>query len=140
FCLTVATGILAIAAEGALDERDVDGLPILGEVVARLKVRREGWSTVITIPKKAQAVLGDVNERFLQYDRTNYPGKVTLKIFETPGDSEETIETLSKCLQRWPPLVADCTQAWLKAFEPFIKDMAEIELPPRYPRRDPRNL
>jgi hypothetical protein len=140
FCLKAENGILDIAEEGALDERDVDGLPIMGDVVAGIKVRREGWSTVITIPKKAQAVLGDVNERFLQYGRTNYPGKVTLKIFETTAVSEETVETLSKHLQRWPVLVENCTPAWLEGFEPFAKAMAEIELPPRYPRRDRRNL
>lgn len=140
WCRNAAPEILELAEVGVLDERDVDGLPILGEVVARCKVRRDGGSHVITIPRGAQAELGDVVERFLVFGLTVNPHVVTLKIFETQAPGYRLTTALPKCLRRWPVQVEDSTVAWLVGFEPFREAMENTWLPPQYEKRDPRNF
>ncbi len=140
WCRKADSRILDMAEVGVLDERDVDGRPILGEVVATSKIRKDGWSLVITIPKGAQVVLGNVVWRFLDFDLTDYPGKVTLKIFETEASACRLTSTLPECLRRWPVPVLDIAEAWRIGFEPFREAMADAILPPPYARRDPRNF
>lgn len=140
WCWIDAPGMLAIAEEGALDERDVDGRPILGEVIARSKVREDTGSHKITVPKGAQIVLGNVIERFLDPGLTNYPGIVTVKVFETEVSACRLTSASTKVLRRWPVQVEDSTAAWLAGFEPIREAMANTWLPPRYARRDPRNF
>jgi len=139
-CRTESTGILDVAEVSVLDQRDVDGRPILGDVVSQIKVRREGRSIVITITKEAQVVLGNVLWRYLDFGLTDCPGKVTLKIFETETSACRLTSTLPECLRRWPEPVLDAAAAWRIGFEPFVKAMADAIIPPRYARRDPWNL
>lgn len=139
-CRKATPGVLDVAEVTVLDERDVDGKPILGEEVVRCKVRRDGDSLVITIKKEAQAVLGNVVWRFLDFGLTDYPGKVTLKIFETEASACRLTSTLPECLRRWPVQVLDAAAAWRIGFEPFMQAMADTMIQPPYARRDPRNL
>jgi hypothetical protein len=139
-CRTEEPGKLDMADVSVLDERDVDGKPILGEVVARIKVRRDGRSIVISIKKEAQAELGDVVGKFIMCSLTICPGVVTVKVFETRGVSAGNEETLTEGLWRWPVRVEDAAAAWCIGFEPFREAMAAAILPPPYARRDPRNL
>ncbi len=140
FCLTDVPGVLDIAKESMLDERDVDGRFVLGEVVARCKVRRDGGSLVITITKGAKVVLGNVLWRFFDFGLTDYPGKVTLKIFETEAPARDRTATTAECLRRWPVQVLDAATAWRIAFEPFMQAMEVVRIPPRYPERGLLNM
>lgn len=139
-CRNAALKILDMAEVGMLDERDVDGKPILGEVVTQCKVRRDGGSIVITIKKSAQAVLGNVVWRFLEFGLTNYPGKVMLKIFETEASACRPASTLPECLRRWPESVLDAAAAWRVGFEPFLAALDNTRIPPRYPERGLLNM
>ncbi len=139
-CRTAAPGMFDMADVSVLDEKDWYGRPILGEVVSEIKVRREGRSIVITIPKAAQVVLGNVVWRFLDFGLTDYPGKVTIKIFETQASACRLTSELPECLRRWPVPVLDAAAAWRIAFEPFLEALENTMIPPPYARRDPRNL
>ena len=139
-CRNAAPKILDMAEVGMLDERDVDGQPILGEVVVRCKVRRDGGSIVISIKKQAQVVLANVLWRFLVFNMTNYPGKVTLKIFETQTSACRLTSTLPECLRRWPEPVLDAAAAWRVGFEPFMQAMEVVRIPSRYPERGLLNM
>ena len=130
FCLTDDLGVLDMAKESMLDERDVDGRFVLGEVVARCKVRRDGGSLVITITKSAQAVLGNVACRFIDFDLTDCPGKVTIKIFETETSACRLTSTLPECLRRWPESVLDAATAWRIGIEPFMQALEVANIPP----------
>ncbi len=140
WCWIDAPGMLAIAEEGAIDERDVDGKPILGPVVSRCKVREDTGSHKITVPKGAQIVLGNVIERFLDFGLTDYPGIVTVKVFETETSACRLTSASTKVLRRWPVLVLDAAAAWRAGFEPFREAMVNTWLPPKYAKRDPRNF
>jgi hypothetical protein len=139
-CQNPVPGMLDMADVSMLDERDWYGRPILGPVVSMSKVRQAGRSVVISIKKPAQAVLGNVLWRYLDFGLTNYPGKVTLKIFETEAPACSLATKLPECLRRWPVPVLDAAAAWRIAFEPFREARANTWLPPKYAKRDPRNL
>ena len=139
-CRTAAPGMLDMADVSVLDEKDWDGLPILGEVVEWIKIRWDMDGFVITITKGAKAVMGEVVGRFVEYGLTDYPGKVTVKVVERSQVLEEMAKMLTDGLWSWPPLVENCTGAWLDGFEPFAEAMANTILPTRCPCRDPRNL
>ena len=139
-CRTDVPEVLDIAEVTMLNERDVDGKPILGEVVSMSKVRHEGRSIVISIKKEAQAVLGDVVWRFVDFGLTDFPGKVTLKIFETEAPKCRRTTALPECMRRWPVPVVDAADAWRIAFEPFMEELNNTMIQPRYATRDPRNL
>ncbi len=139
-CRTDVEDVLTIAEVSALDERDVDGKPILGEQVEWIKVRWDTDGLVITITKGAQAVYGEVVGKFVVYGLTNCPGVVTEKIVEPSQVLEEMAKMLKEGLWWWPPLIEDSTAAWLVGFEPFMQAMADLILPPLYATRDPRNL
>lgn len=139
-CRTAYPRVLDVADVSVLDQTDVDGRPILGDVVSEVPVRREGRSIVITIKKEAQAVLGNVVWRYLEFGLTDHPGKVTLKIFETPASACRLTTTLPECLRRWPVPVLDAAAAWRIAFEPFMQAIEDTMIPPPYAKRDPRNL
>lgn len=139
-CRPDVPGVLDMAEVSVLDQRDVDGRPILGDVVSEIKVRRDGDSLVITIKKEAQAVLGNVVWRFLEFGLTDYPGKVTLKIFETQTSACRLTSTLPECLRRWPESVLDAAAAWRVGFEPFLQAMAVARIPKRCGQGDPRNM
>lgn len=138
-CRNADPKILDMAEVSVLEQRDVDGQPILGEVVSESKVRRDGGSIVITIKKEAQVVLGNVLWRYLDFGLTDCPGKVMLKIFETETSACRLTSTLPECLRSWPVPVLDAAAAWRVGFEPFRKAMADAMLPPQYAKRDPRN-
>lgn len=139
-CRNVAPKILDMAEVSVIGHRDVDGQPILGDVVASCKVRRDGYSIVITIKKEAQVVLGNVVWRFLNFGLTDFPGKVTLKIFETEAQDRERASASAQCLRRWPVKVLNAADAWRIGFEPFREAMENTWLTPKYARRDPRNF
>ncbi|MBA7525382.1 hypothetical protein ES705_17533 [subsurface metagenome] len=139
-CRKEVPGVLDVAEVSVLDEKDWYGRPILGEVVSEIKVRREGRSIVITIPKAAQVVLGNVVWRFLDFGLTDYPGKVTIKIFETQASACRLTSELPECLRRWPVPVLDAAAAWRIAFEPFMEALEDTMIQPQYARRDPRNM
>lgn len=139
-CSKATPGILDVAEVSALDERDVDGKLILGELVVKCPVRRDGGSVVITIPKEAKVVLGNVVLRYLDFGLTDCPGVCTLKIFETPGVAETKVETLTKCLRKWPVPVLDAAAAWRVGFEPFMQAMEVVRITPRYPERGLLNM
>ncbi|MBA7664246.1 hypothetical protein ES703_72303 [subsurface metagenome] len=123
-CQKPVPGILDMADVSVLDQRDVDGRPILGPVVSMIKVREDTGSLVITITKGAKVVLGNVLWRYLDFGLTDYPGKVTLKIFETEASACRLTSTLPECLRRWPEPVLDAATAWRIGFEPFSEAMA----------------
>lgn len=139
-CRPDVPGVLDMAEVSMIDQRDVDGKPILGEVVVRCKVRRDGGSIVISIKKEAQVVLGNVVLRFLDFGLTDFPGKVTLKIFETEASACRLTTKLPECLRRWPVPVLDAAAAWRAGFEPFLEALEDTMIPPPYARRDPRNI
>ena len=69
---------------------------------------------------------------------------VTNKSFEkgvskagTPKWQRGAVE---KGVQRWGPGVALAEDAYLTGFAPYREAIARVQLPPRYARRDPRNL
>ena len=80
-------GLITVAEVGAVYERDVDGMPILGRNLAISKVRKSSGSYEITIPKDAQAKLGDVLGENIRFGLTHYPGVVTIGVIKRPGDS-----------------------------------------------------
>ena len=88
WCETEDTGALDIAEVLAVYELDIDGTPILGRQVAISKVRKSSGSYELTIPKVAQAKLGDVTDEKIAYMFTNYPGVVTVCVVKRPGDQE----------------------------------------------------
>ncbi len=139
-CRTDVEDELTIAEVSALDERDVDGLPILGEIVSVSKVRLDTDGLEITITKGAKTVYGEVVGRFVVCGLTIFPGVVTEKIVEHSQVLEEMAKMLTEGLWWWPDLIEDCTGAWLAGFEPFAEAMADLILPPLYATRDPRNL
>jgi len=139
-CRNATAGVLDVAEVSVLDERDVDGKPVLGEVVSTSKVRQAGGSIVITIKKEAKAVLGNVVWRYLDFGITDCPGKVTLKIFETQAPACKLTSASTKCLRRWPVSVLDAAAAWRVVFEPFLEELENTMIQPTYPRGDPRNM
>lgn len=139
-CRNADPKILDMAEVGMLDERDVDGKPILGEVVIQCKVRKDGGSIVISIKKEAQAVLGNVVWRFLNFGLTDCPGKVTLKIFETEAPAREPTSTSAECLRRWPVQVLDAVDAWRIAVEPFMQALEVAKIPPHCDKQYNWNL
>ena len=86
FASTGDEGVIDVAEVGAVYERDVDGMPILGRQLAISKVRKDTGSHVITIPKKAQGALGDVQGEKVIFGLTHYPGVVTIAVIKRPGD------------------------------------------------------
>ena len=86
FSDTGTKGFITIAEVGAVYERDVDGLPILGQTIAISKVRKSTGSYEITIPKDAQGALGDVEGENIVFGLTHYPGVVTIAVIKRPGD------------------------------------------------------
>lgn len=139
-CRTESNVILDVAEVSVLEQTDVDGRPILGDVVSEIPVRREGGSIVITIKKEAQAVLGNVVWRFLEFGLTDCPGKAMLKIFETQTSACRLTSTLPECLRRWPVQVLNAADAWRIGFEPFMQAIEDTMIPPPYAKRDPRNI
>lgn len=79
-------GLITIAEVRAVYERDVDGMPILGRQLAISKVRKSSGSYEISIPKVAQAQLGDVKGESVKFGLTHYPGVVTIVVIKRPGD------------------------------------------------------
>jgi len=140
WCLTEIPGVLAIAECAAVYGRDIDGLPIMGRMLATSMVRKSSGSHELTIPKEVQAELGELTGKSIVFGLTNYPDIVTTKAVVTKQVSEELAKMSIEGHWGWPPLIEDSTHAWLEGFEPFAQAMAEKVLPPRYPRRDPRNL
>ncbi len=49
-------------------------------------------------------------------------------------------QTLVKGVQRWGPGVALAQSAYAAAFAPYRDAISRVTLPPRFARRDPRNL
>lgn len=47
---------------------------------------------------------------------------------------------VSKGVQRWGPGVALAQDKYARGFAPFREAIARVQLPPRGPRRDPRNI
>ncbi|GAI65956.1 unnamed protein product, partial [marine sediment metagenome] len=86
FASTGDEGVIDVAEVGAVYERDVDGMPILGRQLAISKVRKSSGSYEITIPKDAQAKLGDVRGEKVIFGLTHYPGVVTIAVIKRPGD------------------------------------------------------
>lgn len=50
------------------------------------------------------------------------------------------VPTLAKGVNRWGEGVALAQPKYEAAFAPFVSAIKALTLPPRYPRRDPRNL
>jgi len=48
--------------------------------------------------------------------------------------------SLNKGVDRWGPGVVLAESAYREGFEPFQRAIAAVSLPPRFARRDPRNL
>lgn len=90
WCCTDVQGMLDIAEVAAVYERDVDGSRILGRQIAISKVRKSSGSFEITIPKEAQAELGDVTGEKLAFVFTNYPGIVAVSVIKRPEDHAGT--------------------------------------------------
>ena len=86
FASTGDEGVIEVAEVGAVYQRDVDGMPILGRQLAISKVRKSTGSYEIAIPKEAQAKLGDVLGESVIFGLTHYPGVVTIVVIKRPGD------------------------------------------------------
>jgi len=56
------------------------------------------------------------------------------------GTSKWQANALSKGVQRWGPGVQLALDDYQTAFAPFVEAFARATLPPRFARRDPRNL
>ncbi len=56
------------------------------------------------------------------------------------GTAKWQEQTLAKGVQRWGPGVALAQGAYEAAFAPYREAIARVTLPPRFARRDPRNL
>lgn len=86
WCCTDVPGMLDIAEVAAVYQRDVDGTPVLGRQLVISKVRKSSGSYEISIPKEAQAELGEVTGENVKFGLTNYPGIVTAVVIKRPGD------------------------------------------------------
>ncbi len=58
----------------------------------------------------------------------------------TAGTAKWQKGAIEKGLLRWGPGVALAEDAYAAGFGPFREAIARTQLPPRFPRRDPRNL
>ncbi|MEE8478141.1 MAG: hypothetical protein V3S19_07205 [Gemmatimonadales bacterium] len=56
------------------------------------------------------------------------------------GTTQWQEAALTKGVQRWGPGVALGEDAYMRGFAPYQAAISRISLPPRYARRDPRNL
>jgi len=56
------------------------------------------------------------------------------------GDEKWRRKTVEVGTQRWSPGIRAAVQDFEKGFEPFRDALERLELPPRAPRGDPRNL
>ncbi len=139
-CRTDVVDVLNIAEVSVLDQRDVDGKPILGDVVSESKVRWDTDGLEMTITKEAQAVYGKVAGKFAVYGMTKYPGVVTEKIVERSQVLAELTKMLTEGTWWWRVLIEDTSAAWLAGYEPYMQAMADTILPPKYAKRDPRNF
>ena len=86
WCKTNVAGMLTIAEVMAVFEVDVDDLRILGRQIAYSKVRKSSGSHEISIPKAAQAELGDPTGENVIFGLTHYPGVVTVSIIKRPDN------------------------------------------------------
>ncbi len=139
-CRTEVEDVLAIAEVSVLDQRDVDGQPILGEQVEWVKVRPDTDGLEMTIKKGAKAVYGKVAGKFAVYGMTIFPGVALEKIVECSQVPEELIKMLTEGTWWWRVAIEDSSAAWLAEFEPFRKALEDTMIPPPYAKRDPRNL
>ena len=139
-CRTDVEDMLNMAEVSVIDQRNVDGRPILGEVVSKSKVRWDTDGLEITITKEAKDFYGDVVGKFAVYGMTIFPGVVTEKIVESSQVLAELEKQLKEGLYFWPVLIEDSSSAWRAGFEPFLEALDDTMIPPVYDRRDPRNL
>lgn len=84
WCQTDIAGMLTIAEVLAVFELGVDGLRILGRQIAYCKVRKSSGSHEISIPKDAQAELGEPTGESIIFGLTHYPGVVTVTVIKRP--------------------------------------------------------
>lgn len=56
------------------------------------------------------------------------------------SDSDWQTATLQKGVNRWGPGVSLAQDKFTKGFAPYQSALSSLKLPPRYARRDPRNL
>lgn len=56
------------------------------------------------------------------------------------GDAKWQRKTLTRGVANWGPGVADAEGDYSAGFAPYREAIAAVKLPPRYARRDPRNL
>jgi len=84
WCKTEIAGMVTIAEVLAVFEVDVDDLPILGRQIGHSKVRKSSGSHEISIPKAAQAALGDPTGENIIFGLTHYPGVVTVAVIKKP--------------------------------------------------------
>lgn len=139
-CRNEMTGKLTMAEDSTLDERDVDGRPILGEIIAVSRVRKSCGSYEMSLPIEVRNYFGDVTEKYIKFEPTKYPGVVTIQVVGQWAVTEGKEKMVLEGLRRWPVIGMEAVEAWLVGFEPFREAMANTILPKRYPCRDPRNL
>lgn len=56
------------------------------------------------------------------------------------GDEKWTRKSLARGVPNWGPGVAEAKGDYLAGFAPYCEAIAAAKLPPRYARRDPRNM
>ena len=56
------------------------------------------------------------------------------------GDEKWSRKSLSRGVANWGPGVADAEGDYAAGFAPYREAIAAVKLPPRYARRDPRNI
>lgn len=56
------------------------------------------------------------------------------------GDEKWQRKSLTRGVPNWGPGVADAEGDYNAGFAPYRQAIADVKLPPRYARRDPRNL
>lgn len=101
-----------------------------GDYADGVAAPRRSWAAAT---KAAEGAWGDGVQRAVQ--RKSFSKGVA-----AAGDEKWQRKASTLGVQRWGPGVAEAEGDYAKGFAPFREAIASCVLPPRYARRDPRNM
>ncbi len=103
--------------------------------------RAGDYKSGVEQPKKdwAQATL-EANDSWKQGTQDAIAGDRFAKGVSKAGTQTWQQGAITKGVQRWGPGVMLAENKYLTGFQPYADAIKNTQLPPRFPRRDPRNL
>lgn len=103
--------------------------------------RAADYEAGIRTPKKdwKQSTL-DANEAWKQGTTEAVAANRFAKGVNASSTANWQENAVTKGVQRWGPGVQLAENKYLKGFQPYADAIKNVTLPPRFPRRDPRNL